>query len=438
MTDYLNTHKLIKYLLYSVAVLIVIALIVWQFAVYRAAALFNAAMSKQNIFKGVVETESLSCDLAGNISFYNMHWKTDKGETIVNIPKGKIRINPEDMLTLRVNPNTIRELTLEEADLRLFFNDKMKLEFLISKESENAVEEQPNKQEKESNLNLPEQLPNWKIVLKNCRVAAKHRQKIYAMEQVNCILKVSQHQKVAIDFSSGKLGGTMQGDGITLKGETDLKTDACQGQLAIKNVVPRSLGLGKLSDPVTIQGHLAGTTANPTLTGIIKFNTLDLHSMLFTKVSSDFRYNQGIAHFTNTTGSIWGGYVKAKGRYHFDSRRYRIEGIGRDLDLAEATHRDDIEGRGELNFQLLCDPQHRHQVVMGSYEIGKSKFKGLHFKRITGEVFNHNKVTYLKNTKAVTHLLSVTKHLMRVEGSDVDLHPDPPDEAALIGDLEEI
>lgn len=456
MDKCLNSHKTIKYCLYFLLGLIGTALVVWQIAVYRATALFNAAMAKQDIFKGVIETESINCDFVGNISFSNLSWKTDQGATIVNIPKGRIKINPEDLLSFRINPQTIRELVIEEADLRLLFNDKLKLEFLINDKSSDFSDSQKDLQQASSklsespatknppshghfrNLNLPERLPNWKVVLKNCRIAAKQKQKLYVMQQVNCTLKVKEHHLVDLDFSSGKLGGTMIGEGVALRGNSDLQKDTANYQVTIKNVVPSSLGLGKLSDPVTIQGQLTGTTEAPTLTGVIKFNTLDLHSMVFTKVSSDFRYQNGVVNFTNTTGSIWGGYVKASGRYHVDTQRYRIEGNGYDIDLKLATNRNDTVGQGTLDFKLLCAPRAKHQVVSGSFEIGKGYFKLLHFKRITGEVFAYDKITFLKNLKVVTPLLTVHKKAIRVEGKEVDTHPKLPDEIAITGDLESI
>lgn len=259
----------LKYLLYGLGAILVALLVVWEIAMSKTTELFNAAMERQQIFKGKIAAEALSCDFTGKIKFKNLLWSADTGETIVKIPNGYIQLEMDRLLSRNIGPDAIRTVCMEDADFRLLFTKDMKLDVLRHPEDgdknnatatktdnangeadKNAAKAKPALPLAEHNLNLPEKCPNWKFILKNCSATAYVNNRSYAMEKVNCSLAVKQHRFVNLDFEGGPLGGTMQGEGLALHGQSDLVENKGDYQLVLKEVVPQSLGLGKLSDPV--------------------------------------------------------------------------------------------------------------------------------------------------------------------------------------------
>lgn len=445
MFEYLKNHSKIRYSCYGLLTVLMVLLVVWQIAITKTVEIFNMAVSRQNIFKGKIYAQDLKCGFNGVIRFKNLCWDTEQGEPIVKIPDGRLIVNPLDIITLHVTPNSLKVIELHDASFRLHFDENMKLDVLKQEQETKHNEDKstvlkPKSLPKKSgrNLNLPENLPNWKVVLKNCSVTAYRQNRIYAMDKVNCVVAVKKHSLVDIDFIGNSLGGTMIGKSISLKGQAATKTDTLQLKLGLEEIVPASLGLGKLSDPVTLSGNITGRADKPIITGDIKFNRLDLGNMVFTNVNSKYYYKDGVFTLTNTHGNIWGGNISASGKYNVDTRRYRIDAVGQDIELAQATRQEDAEGKGKLYFTLLCDPNKKQQAISGHVEIGKGKFKILRFHRIVGDVFVHNKTTYLKNMKVIMGIGHINSKLLSVENGKVDRNPVPPDEEAIIAQLEDI
>lgn len=439
MLEYLKTHSKIRYSCYGLLAVLVLLMVIWHIAVSKTVEIFNLAVSRQNIFKGKIYAEALKCDYNGVIRFKNLCWDTEQGEPIVKIPDGRLIINPLDIITLHVTPNSLKVIELHDASFKLHFDEKMKLD-VLKQEPSAKTETKPKqgKEKAERNLNLPDNLPNWKVVLQNCSITAYRQKRIYALDKVNCVVAVKKHSLVDVDFVGNSLGGTMIGKSFSLKGQIDTVPDTVKLKLSLEEIVPASLGLGKLSDAVTLTGDIHGRADRPIITGDIKFSKLDLHTMVFTDVTSRYYYKDDIVTFTNTKGNVWGGYVNASGKYNVDTRRYRIDAVGTDIALAQATRQEGAEGRGKLYFTLLCDPMHKEQAITGHVEIGKGKFKAVHFHKIEGDVFVHNKTTYLKDLKVVMGLGHVTSKLLSIENGKVNRKPVPPNEGAIIAELEDI
>lgn len=437
MLQYLRTHSKFRYGCYGLLALVVLLLIVWQIAISKTVEIFNLVVSRQNILKGKIYAEALKCDFNGVIHFKNLCWDTDQGESIAKIPDGRLIINPLDVITLQITPNSLKVIELHDSSFKLRFDEKMQLDVLKQKqEPKEKSNASPKKDSR--NLNMPDNMPNWKVVLKNCSVTAYKENRIYAMEKVNCVVAVKKHSLVDIDFVGKSLGGTMIGKSITLKGQVDTASDTVGLKLTLEEIVPASLGLGKLSDAVTLTGDIQGQASHPVIAGNIKFDKLDLRNMVFTDVTSKYYYKDGILNLANTQGNIWGGHVSASGKYNVVTRRYRIDGVGTDIDLGQATRQADAEGRGKLYFTLLCDPARKQQAITGHVEIGKGHFKAVRFHRVVSDVFVHNKTTYIKNMKVIMGIGRVTSKLLSIENGKLNRKPVPPNEAAIIAELEDI
>lgn len=442
MCEYLNNHKKLKYSLYGFVVILVIFTCIWYYAVTHVVDIFNAIASKQPIFKGKIHAEELDANFEGNIVFKNLNWTTDDGKPIVKIPFGKLSVRPMDVLTLNVSPNTIRMLELNKASIRLSFDEKWGLDIIQQDWKHEQITENTSKDEQSEkvhkNLNLPEKLPNWKVIIKDCAVEAYRMNNHYVMKDVNCNLEIRDHSKVKLDFSSGPLSGTMQGAGIVVKGDTDYKANITKTHVDIKEVVPASLGVGKLTNDVTISCDFTGPADDPVLDGIIKFKTLNIRPFVFTNVSGKFHSVGEILDVTDTTGNCCGGRVYANGKYNLISRRYKIQAYANNVDVGQLVRRDDVQGKADLDFQILTDPVRKDSVIFGNFKIGKGKAKHGHFHSVDGEVFAHKRNIYFRNVLVKMGIGHIHNHAFSIENGKFNDNPVFENEAGIIADLSRI
>ena len=448
MGAYFEKHKNLKYGLYGFVGILVVFFCIWQYAVIHVADIFNAIASKQPIFKGKIHAETLDAGLDGHIVFKNLTWTTDQDEPIVKIPSGKLWINPMDIISLQVSPNTIRKIEINGAALRLLFDEKWNLDIMQQdwKPASNGDkpagnEEKPQKpasKGKIRNLNLPDKLPNWHVIIKDCSVEAYHLNRQYIMKDVDCDLAVTKHSLVKLQFSSGPLSGTMQGAGIDVKGETDFKANKVNAHVDVKEVVPASLGLGKLSNAVTINCDFTGPADDPQVDGNIGFKTLEIRPFVFYDVKGKFHMEGDIIDITDTTGYCCGGTINATGKYNVMSQRYKIAAVANNVNVAELARVPDIGGRADLNFQILTDPKHKNSVTMGHFTIGKGHAKHGHFHGVEGDVFAHNKNIYFKNVLVKLGIVHLHSHSFSIENGKFNSNPVLEDEAGIIAELSRI
>ena len=55
---------------------------------YKAADIFNQVVAERQLFPGTVTVERLTATPGGTVSFENLVWNDEDGDTLVQIPKG--------------------------------------------------------------------------------------------------------------------------------------------------------------------------------------------------------------------------------------------------------------------------------------------------------------------------------------------------------------
>lgn len=446
-----NREK-IKKILFGLVGLVVVFFCIWEYAVLHVTDIFNAIASKQPIFKGKIHAERLDASFDGHIIFKNLVWSTDKDEPIVKIPYGKLRINPMDVISMHITTDSIKRLELHNTSIKLLFDENWNLDVIqqdwkptpkeddgIKPAPQEGKNSQPAPKKKRiKNLNLSDKLPNWKVVIKDCSVEAYHMNRQYLMKDVGCDLAISNHSLVKINFSSGPLTGTMQGAGIDVTGTTDFKVNKTNTHVEIKEVVPASLGIGKLSNAVSISSDFTGPADDPQVDGIIRFKTLEIKPFVFTDVKGKFKLVGDIVDITDTTGYCYGGTINAHGKYNIDSQRYKLTAVANELELSQLARGKDIVGKADLNFQLFADPKHKNTATVGNFRIGKGHAKHGHFHGIEGQVFAHNKNIFFKNVLVKLGIGHLRSHHFSIENGKFNDKPVLENEAAVIAELDRI
>ena len=447
MLNALHNNKKLKYIAGAAAILLLLIIFMLYNVSNNAAKVFNVLVSQQTIFKGKIVAEDLKCDLAGNITFNNLNWTTDNNEPIVKIPNGRIKFAIHDLLTMKVSPDTIKEIELHNAALRLLFDNDMKLDVLRQDIPVQVPNEQPKaevpaqpqqKKHHQRNLNLPDKLPNWKVIVVDCSVDAYHKDRRYLTEDVDFQVDISKHELLKLKFSSGPLGGTMIGKGIEINGQTNLHSEETNMKIRINDIVPSSLGLGNLTNAVNIDGELTGKASAPVLTGKISFDILEVKPFVFTEVSGNFHCQGGVVNVTNTKGRCYGGAIDAQGKYGLDSHRYKIDAVAHSVNISQMPNLDKLDGVADLKFIVLCDPKTKNTVISGDFSIGKGKVAGVPFKSATGSLFSHNKDLFFKNVKLNTGLGKISSHAFSIENGKLHTKPHMPNEEVIIAELERI
>ena len=101
-----------------------------QQASRQAANIFNHFMHKQQVLVGRVTTQELRADIWGNVYFTELRWESPRGETLLEVPEGRLKIKPWDIVLRRAGISTIEEVELHKAYVHLGFDDRMRLEVL--------------------------------------------------------------------------------------------------------------------------------------------------------------------------------------------------------------------------------------------------------------------------------------------------------------------
>ena len=81
-----------------------------QRASRHAAELFNYYMAKQQVLAGSVTAEELRADIWGNVYFKNLTWDSPENERLVDVPEGRIKIKPKDIILRIAGIETVQEV----------------------------------------------------------------------------------------------------------------------------------------------------------------------------------------------------------------------------------------------------------------------------------------------------------------------------------------
>ena len=400
-------------------VCIITFLVLAQLARRGAAEIFNRVMEEQTMLRGTITVESLMAHITGDVNFENLVWKEPDGDLILHVPEGSFHVRPWDVITRNLKSTSIQQLTLKNAIIAVRFNENMQVDFLdqdpkkLTLPKENNEKEQEQIQAEEEyvsdddgiNFNPDGRRLRSEVVLEDCRLEVRYRQRHYVLNNVNMKLGLHTSRMSHIDFSTGKFGGTMRGGGMSIYGDINFKesTPVADVDVSFRDVDPSSLGFGmNVHDLMTVVARIEGPVTGPTGRGTVKMKELNIPALHFTDVIGDVNYSNGLFRFTDVHAKVFGGTLVARGDYHIDSRKYHIYGNGRNLDSKRALRDLRFSCLAALNIILLCDGNPRNILAYGDFKSGKGHYSLIPLDSLQGRFTNRFKELNIYDAKIIT------------------------------------
>ncbi|BAL82734.1 hypothetical protein SELR_10260 [Selenomonas ruminantium subsp. lactilytica TAM6421] len=147
---WLRTHWQ-RALLISIAAIFLAIFLVLEVFSRGAAAIFNQAMTEQDMLKGTITAEKIVAHVTGDVNFTNLEWRDPEGRLILRVPEGHFHARPWDVVTGHLKSTTIQELTLKDAEVSVHLADDMTVDFVRgSRDMKQVKEEEEDWQKKVS------------------------------------------------------------------------------------------------------------------------------------------------------------------------------------------------------------------------------------------------------------------------------------------------
>ena len=105
-------------------------------AIHGAARLFNHTMSRQTMLRGTITVETLAPHITGYVQFTNLVWKDPDGHLILYVPDGSLSVRPWDIITRSIKSTTLTNITLNNATIAAYFDEKNQLDLIAQDEKE--------------------------------------------------------------------------------------------------------------------------------------------------------------------------------------------------------------------------------------------------------------------------------------------------------------
>lgn len=423
MKKYIN-----KKIIYTVMAVLIILIGVYfglcQLASSKANEIFNKEMSRQTVLRGTVSADSITADIWGDVDFSNLVWLDEKGETVLHIKEGSFKVSTWDIITRNISINTLQEVNINGALLSLNFDKDMNMDILRlphKKKAEHKPAEKPA--ERLANLNLNGKIPHVNIMLNNCALAVMHDKKYFVLHDVDGSINSRSDNAIKINLSAQKFGGTIVGNKLQINGVIDLKAQdpALNLNLAMYDIVPKSMGLGNVENPANVFAQVKGTLNNIVVDGALSLDELDIPALHFNDVKGNLHYEKGMIDFKDVTGGIYGGSVEAFGTYNINNRHYSIDALGHELLASVAAKSTKINCRVELDLKMRStgDPKTVH--TYGSFVSGAGSYMLVPFESISGKFSNRNKVLEFEDVVIKTKIGDVTTDGFKIVDGDLQI-----------------
>lgn len=356
----------------------------------HAAQIFNREIVKQDFLDGTITVERLTATPLGHVRFYGLEWKESRSGNRITVPSGSFHVKPLDIILRRINTRTIQRVELDNADIDLTFDKNMHVRGIKAAELPLPLEARGRK--KKFDIKLKD--VDVAVKLNHCKMTARYKERVHTFEDVNADLAYNSADKLTIDFSTGELGGTLEGQGVDIQGDVDLKpaVSTYDLKLGIKNLNPSSLGTGlDIHERVTASANVTGKLPEPVIVGELYMPNLNLPGLKFTKVKGNFKYQDGKIEAQNVTADIFEGTCDAEGGFNIDTKAYRVNVMGHDLHSEDATNIPYFRTLVQLDLKMLCDGDNRSTLTYGSFASGKGIYAIIKFNSIHGTFSNQYK-----------------------------------------------
>lgn len=414
---WLRTHWK-KALLITAAVIVIAVVLVLEVFSRGAAAIFNQAMTEQDMLKGDITAEKIVAHINGHVTFTGLEWKDAEGRLILRVPEGSFHVRPWDVVTGHIKSTTIQELTLKHAEVSVHLADDMTVDFIRNSPDMKRVKEDEEdwqmkvslvgKSEEErkrigefrrrkraekmarqwSNFDREGKKIRMALKFEDCRMEVFFKERHYLLSRVDLAADINTDKAMTIDAHTGGFGGTMIGNGVRLKGTVDFNgADVPVGdlQISFNDVDPSSLDLGvNIHDKMTLDSHLQGPLNAIRGDGQVIMHELHIPGLEFQNVIGNVHYDGTTLEFRDVLANVYGGELRADGVYDLDTRYYNIHGKGTGLQTSQALPGSHLYCKVDLDMFLSSKGSGRETTSYGNFASGEGRYKIMPFKRIVG------------------------------------------------------
>jgi len=423
----IDWRKTLLKMLYFIPVGLIAFFLLLEGLSRSAALIFNRAMAEQSMLVGTITAEKISADIWGQIEFSGLRWSDPEGHNLLTIPRGNFKVKIWDIIRGNYQATTIEDLAIYDANISLYLNDKMQLDFVrrsddfrqmdalikekdktwqnkvsLAGKSEAELKEigrrkrelQMHKADRDlKNFNLDNRDMKMKLLVENCKIEVIYAKRHYLLNRVRAEAKIDTQQEIEIGVRAEGFGGDAIGQSALFNGVFDVSEEQTKfsSVLRLDRVDPSSLGLGKdLHDPLSLDTKFFGTADDIQGTGRISIPTLNIPGLVFSDVKGNIRYSDGKFYFTEVTAKVFDGEFSASGDYDLDTRYYQIIGTGKNLKAERALPDAELSCKVDLNLELKSHGSPRETYAKGDFVSGKAIYHWwwLQLDKISGRFTN--------------------------------------------------
>ena len=402
-----------------------IALLLLELASRGAAAIFNRAMTQQDMLRGEIRVERMIGHINGRVSFDNLSWTDPDGNQLLLVPHGELRVSLWDVLTRNLNSTTIQELTLDGAEVSVRLARDMSVDFIrhtpsmkkidkdsdawldkvsiagLSEEERKKIGELKRERQRKkltkqwTNFNRDGRKLRLRLNLNHCNMEVFVQGPHYVLSNVDLHTFINTERQMRIEARTGRFGGTMIGRGVSLRGTVDFQSEeipTADLSLQLYDVDPSSLGFGmNIHDRMTMKTHFAGPVTDLKGDGVLQIPELHIPGLSFSNVTGNVHYENPVLTFTDVKAKVYDGELAAEGDYNLDTRYYHLRGRGTNLSTAIALPDAHLKCRVNLDIDIDSKGSPKDTVTSGSFESGPGRYRLLPFERLAGRVTNADK-----------------------------------------------
>ena len=454
-----SPRKCIKYVLCAIPVTIIVILITLELISRSAGAIFNYAMSEQTMFVGTITCEKIFPHINGRVEYENLDWRDKDGHVLLHIPEGNFRVRVWDIVTRNIKTTTMQEFTMKGAVVSLRLNEEMELDMVENSKPHpaekkkrvdwkkevgfNEMDEAQRQaiineryaqmlqkaKEEENNLNLDEEHHvKTKIKLEGCSVEIFYLNRHYLLSNVNVDLDADSEKFVKINATTGRFGGTLIGQGISINGSIDLTQEpepTVDLKVFLQNVNLDSMGVGvKLDNNLTMWTHFTGPISMPDGQGKLYMDQLIMPNVKFTDIRGDVHYNDGILKFLNVNANVYDGKLKARGYYNVDTLYYHIWGHGEGLDSGVAFPDMKLECPVAIDIAVHGCNIPKRTVISGVFYSGPGSYnKLIHFDRLSGKFSSAHRDLLFESANIAMGSYNIATDSFRIQDGQLSMDP---------------
>lgn len=424
-------HDHPKRVMLVVVILVALNMLFWWLAYLASihcAEIFNVAMADQKFVRGTVTVDRISANMKGAVTFENLRWLDKNGEPVVVIPQGSFKVRIWDVVMKHMSIGTITYAELDNAVMNLTFNEKMHIVGLRVAERIPPASKDKKKGKDKTKEPFNIRLKDTNMILKliDCHITARSTksQREFILNNVNTTIHYNSKDKITIDFTTGKFGGTLIGDGVGLHGTIDLKPAIAQYNLnlGIKELNPSSLGTGlNIKDKVTAGAQISGDLPNPIISGKLAMKELNIPALHFTNVTGDFRYQDGLITANNVLADVYGGNCDAYGSFNLDNKAYDVYVKGHELRSEIAAKSPLIRCAIELDLSMTCNGDNKSTLTYGKFYSGPGRYAILEFDRISASFSNQYKNLKFSDVLIESEAGDITTPMLSIDDGKLHL-----------------